>query len=211
MTGPVTVIGLVQGGCHLEDIRTTVPHRIAIQIPAHLAERSQSLVEALQQRQVMRLGSATVVAKDLPSTQLNTSLRGRGIAPQVTGGGPRPEIAMPSPSDEREMLVLELEASRAECRRLQVLNESLQSNINTMVQQLGVIQRTLEALALRQGPLSPPPFSGGLPQSDVGIPRYIPSTTLEAAEVRITAAESTSTSNVDEAVAALRTLRGKLG
>lgn len=205
MTGPVTVIGLVQGGCLLEDIRITVPQRMAIQIPAHLAERSQSLVDALQQRRVMRLGTPAVVKE--VTAQLNTNLRGRGIAPQVANT--RHEVAPAVASDERELLVLELEASRAECRRLQALNESLQATLQTMTQQLGSIQRAVEALDLRAPSQPRQPRAEGASRAVVAVPHFIPPTTLDVAEVRINPSETTSTSNVDDAVAALRSLRGK--
>lgn len=208
MTGPVTVIGLVQGGYLLEDIRVTVPQRMAIQIPAHLAERSQSLVDALQQRRVMRLGTPAVVKEVAP--QLNTSLRGRGIAPQVANT--KHEPASTTPSEERELLVLALEASREDCRRLQALNESLQATLHTMTQQLGKIQRAVETLSYRPygaGPLPTPQPGRGGARMEGAVPHFIPATTLEAAEVRINPSESTLTSNVDEAVAALRSLRGK--
>lgn len=206
MTGPVTVVGLVQGGCLLEDIRTTVPQRTAIQIPAHLAERSHSLVDALQQRRVMRLGGPAIV-KEAPA-QLNTSLRGRGIAPLVANTRHEPP-PLPAPAEERELLVLELEASREECRRLQALNEALQSTLHAMSDHLGRIQRTLETLSSHGIPARIPARVGGGPRGDAGIPQFIPPTTLEVAEVRITPSESTSASNVDEAVAALRSLRGR--
>jgi hypothetical protein len=208
LTGPVTVIGLVQGGCLLEDIRITVPQRMAIQIPAHLAERSQSLVDALQQRRVMRLGTPAVVKE--VSAQLNTSLRGRGISPQVANM--RHDPAPVAPSDERELLVLELEASREECRRLQALNEALQVTLQTMTQQLGKIQHAVEALSYGTGqsPAQQQQSLGrGSPRVVGAVPHFIPPTTLEVAEVRINPSETTSTSNVDEALAALRSLRGK--
>jgi hypothetical protein len=152
----------------------------------------------------MRLGSPVVV-KEVPA-QLNTSLRGRGIAPQVANT--RREPSLPAPSEERELLVLELEASREECRRQQTLNESLQATLNIMAQQLGKIQRAVETLTRRPGsPQSP--WVGAGPRTAEAVPHFIPQTTLEVAEVRINPSESTSTSNVDEAVAALRSLRGK--
>jgi hypothetical protein len=208
------VIGLVQGGCLLEDIRVTVPQRMALQIPAHLAERSQSLVEALQARRVMRLGSPAVV-REVPA-QLSTSLRGRGIAPQVSPPRHEPRPAGP-PEEERELLVLALEASREDCRRLEALNEALQGTLQSLTHQLLHIQEGVDSLVRSRaapGALPVPQplraFGGGGGQRKAeAVPHFIPPTTLEAAEVRINPAESTSTTNVDEAVAALRSLRGK--
>lgn len=211
MTGPVTVIGLVQGGVVLEDIRTTVPQRMAIQIPAHLAERSRSLADALQQRQIMRLGGPTVV-NEVPAP-LSPSLRGRGIPPQGPTAVTRAERPQLVSAAERELLVLELEASREECRRLQGLNEALHGTLQLMGQQLSQIQATLDALVMRRTDVLP--TSHGLNASDLVpskndlVPHFIPRTTLGAAEVRINAAETASVSKVDEAVAALRSLRGK--
>jgi len=208
LTGPITVLGLLQGGCYLEDIRTTVPHRMSIQIPPHLAERSQSLVEALHRRQVMRLGSSTSVVKETP-VQLNTSLRGRGIAPPQGASTVRLETPAPAAADERELLALELEATRAECRRLQALNDALQAAVSTMTEQLGQIRQAIETLAQRAPVAGLPLPAPRAMRGDAGVSHYIPATTLEAAEVRITPSEATVTSNVDHAVAALRSLRGK--
>jgi hypothetical protein len=192
---------------------------VPIQIPAHLAERSQDLVEALQQRRVMRLGSVMgsgtggMVMKQESVPQLNPSLRGRGIAPFVPA--PKADVVPSTASwGEREALVVELEASREECRRLQALNEALQGTLTTMTEQLWNIQRAVETLTLRQGPVPQPPqfrapWIGGPARTAAAVPHFIPPTTLEAAEVRINPREGTSISNLDEAVAALRSLRGK--
>lgn len=204
--GAVTVVGLVRGGLLLEDIRVTVPERVAIQIPAHLAERSRSLREALEQRRVMKLGSVPVATDTV--SHLATALRGRGIAPVVSA---RQEPAAAS-SDDRELLVLELEASREECRRLRAKNDALQGTLEALAGQLVKIQQGVDTLLQRQpGLVAAPPLSWneGQRSATAAVPHYIPATTLEVAEVRINPTESRSVSNVDAAVAALRSLRGK--
>lgn len=205
MTAAVTVLGLVQGGYLLEDIRTVVPHRMAIQIPGHLAERSQDLLVAIQQQRVMKLGAApATVGREPP---LNPALRGRGIAPHHLSPVAKVDPVGLTWTQERTALLTELEASQQQCQRLQGLNEQLQGVVAGMSTQLAEIQRTLEML-VRTG-LPAAPLTSRVSPVDMTVPQFIPSTATDAAEVRINLTEKATTSNVEEARAALRTLRGR--
>lgn len=204
----MTVVGLVPDGYVIEDIRTTIPYRIAVQIPANLVTRSRHLTDALQQQRVMQLGTPTVAAPPLAPI-----LRGRGIAPHHT----RPVAPPPAPAPwpPQEVLERELEASRAQCAYLQGINETLQVTLTNMTAQLAQIQMTLESFGSRQVFPTAATLSGRAQTSaepsflDEAIPHFIPETSSAAAEVRISLPETATETNVDEALAALRALRGK--
>lgn len=207
MTAAVTVLGLVQGGHLLPDIRTVVPHRTAIQIPGHLAERSQDLVMAIQQQWVMKLGVASAGSGKEAPPSLNPALRGRGIAPHhARPGALKADLPMGGWPREREALLTELELSRQQCQHQSSVNQRLQDTLAGLTAQLAEIQRSIDALARRRdvGSVIAP-----VTLVDDSVPQFIPSTSLDAAEVCINVTERASTSNVDEARAALRSLRGR--
>lgn len=215
MSGGITVIGLTPGAFMIEDIRTSVPFQTAIQIPAHLAQRSRHLGEALQQQRIMQLGNTLPVAVSPKEPPLAPILRGRGIALHTPIATKQAEVG-PWPR-EREALLRELELSRTQCLQLQGMNETLQVTLTSMADQLTRIQRTLDGLSPTQAAApgrtvavpvvvnTPPPTSF----LDEAVPHFILPTTQGAAEVRISIPEGTSTSDLTDVRGALRTLRGK--
>ena len=212
--GGVTVIGLTPGTFLIEDIRVTVPYREAVQIPSHLVQRSRNLGEALHQQRIMQLGNALPVAPArLPKPTLAPSLRGRGIAPHLPVS--TTQAATPTWPEEREVLLQQLEASRAQGAQLQGMNESLQSTLESMSGQLQEIQATLSGMSLA-APAEGTRATAPKARADESlledsIPHFIPPTAQEAAEVRIAIPEKTSDSDLSGARGALRSLRGKPG
>lgn len=213
MSGGVTVIGLTPGACVIEDIRISVPYQTAVQIPAHLAQRSRHLGEAIQQQRVMQLGNAL----PLPAAQakippLTPILRGRGIAPHNPVGTRQAESANPW-ERERESVLRELSASQAQSRQLEGINDALQVALTNMASQMREIQQTLSGLSLSQSVVpmarAAPAVSTSSPVLDDSTPHFIPATTQEAAEVRISIPETTSDSDLSGARGALRSLRRK--
>lgn len=214
MSGGVTVIGLTPGTCVIEDIRISVPYQTAVQIPAHLAQRSRHLGEAIQQQRVMQLGNALPLpAPPAKAPPLAPILRGRGIAPHNPVGTRQTGVA--TSDREREAMERELEASRAHGKQLEGINEALQVALTNMTGQLNQIQQTLSGLSLAQS-AAPAAVkataafpSRSEPAMDDSIPHFIPATTQEAAEVRISIPETTSDSDLSGARGALRSLRKK--
>jgi hypothetical protein len=205
MSGGMTVIGLTPGIFLIEDIRVSVPYQTAVQIPAHLVQRSRHLGEALHHQRIMKLGNAlplpaAATAPALPP--LAPILRGRGIAPHnpVTTRAP----VAPAWPQEREALLREMDAS----------NEAFQAALTAMSSQLSQIQQTLANMkggqvqeASPAGPRTRTASVEAEPAFDDSIPLFIPPTTQEAAEVRISLPESTSDSDLSGARGALRSLR----
>lgn len=215
MSGGVTVIGLTPGIFLIEDIRVSVPFQTAVQIPAHLAQRSRNLGEALHQQRVMKLGNALPppAAATAPVTPpLAPILRGRGIAPHNPVATRAPDAS--AWQREREALLRELEASRSQGQQLLGVNEALQSALTAMGGQLSQIQQTLsgmksdgvqEGRAARVRTQSAPVDAD--PAVDDSVPLFIPPTTQDTAEVRISIPENTSESDLSGARGALRSLR----
>lgn len=213
MKGGVTVIGLTPGSFTIEDIKVTVPFQTAVQIPAHLAQRSRNLGEAIHQQRVMQLGNALpapVVPHQAPP--LTPILRGRGIAPHNPVGVRQGDGSW---QREREGLLRELEVSRSHGTQLQGINEALQAALEDMSSKLSQIQQTLSGMGAatavgtstaRQDVTRLEPTRTAL-EDDV--PMFIPPTTDGAAEVRISIPETTSESDLSDARGALRSLRGK--
>ncbi len=71
MVGGITVAGLVTGTHVIEDIRVSVPHQIAVFIPADLAYRSKDLWRGISQRRLFQLtgGSGLAVESNTRVTQ----------------------------------------------------------------------------------------------------------------------------------------------
>lgn len=209
MSGGVTVIGLTPGVFVLEDIRVNIPYQTAVQIPAHLARRSRCLGEALHQKRVMQLGNALPlpVSSQRPSTPpLAPILRGRGIAPHAP-------LKTGTPQQDRDALLRELALSRSNGQQLHGINEALQAALAAMGDQLSQIQQTLAGMKSGQiqeaKPFAPRPSApvSAEPSFDDSIPHFIPPTTREAAEVRISIPETTSESDLAGARSALKSLR----
>ncbi len=66
MKGGFTVTGLVTGGWLIEDIRVSVPHGVAVFIPADDAYRSKDLWRAIQQGRVFQLTGGAGLAVEPP-------------------------------------------------------------------------------------------------------------------------------------------------
>src|SRR5262245_26758589 len=149
MSGGVTVIGLTPGAYVIEDIRVSVPYQTAVQIPAHVAQRSRNLGEAIQQQRIMQLGNALPLPAPPPEPvipPLAPILRGRGIAPHKPVNVQRATPGDTSWHQEREALLRELGTSRAHGEQLQGINEGLQASLTNMANQLSQIQQTLAGL-----------------------------------------------------------------
>lgn len=208
----ITVVGLVPGGYTIEDIRVSVPHHEAVQIPAHLVDRSKSLIEALQGQRIMQLGGplpAAPAQRDPPV--LAPPLRGRGIAPHNPVAQRQDTATWPR---ERDALVRELEASRAQSLQLQAVNQTLQETLTNMAAQLTLIQKAVTDLSAGREsvPMRLPSLRPRQPEPtptflDEAVPHFIPATAGAVAEVRISVPESTSDSDLTEARGALRSLR----
>lgn len=215
MSGGVTVIGLTPGIFLIEDIRVSVPFQTAVQIPAHLAQRSRNLGEALHQQRVMKLGNTLPLpaAAAVPLTPpLAPILRGRGIAPHSPVAA-RPPDASSTWQREREALLRELEASRSQGQQLLGVNEALQSALTAMGGQLTQIQQTLAGMKMegvQEGRAARARAQSvavdAEPAVDDSVPLFIPPTTEDAAEVRISIPENTS-EDLSGARGALRSLR----
>lgn len=69
MKGGFTVTGLVTGGWLVEDIRVSVPHGVAVYIPADQAYKSKDLWRAIQQGRVFPLTGGAGLAVEPPTTK----------------------------------------------------------------------------------------------------------------------------------------------
>jgi len=214
MSGGVTVIGLTPGSFTIEDIRIAVPYQTAVQIPAHLAQRSRNLGEAIQLQKIMQLGNALPLpAPQAKAPALAPILRGRGIAPHSPVSTQQAGVAAGSWSREREALLRELQGSKVHGEQLQGINQALQAALAQMTDKLNQIQLTLTELGSAPAREAP---AGGAPASaakqellDEAPPHFIPATSEQAAEVRINIPETTSGSDLTDARGALRNLRNK--
>lgn len=59
MSGEVVVAGLVTGTHLIEDIGVTVPHQVAVRIPADVALKSKDLWRGIQQNRLFRLNAGS--------------------------------------------------------------------------------------------------------------------------------------------------------
>lgn len=191
MSASITLIGLVAETHYVEDIRTHIPYRTAVQVPAELAHRSRDLKHALQERHVMQLGNV------LPAGSV---YRGTGA---VQGSGnpnpvPSPGSAAKEPEQVEKAVPIQIPAPEPDGAVLTLLA--------TMAGQLAAIQKTLATLKLQGGVAASTRsdlFSGE-------VPMFIPDRIRgEASEVSISVPESKVEADLSGARGALRALRGK--
>lgn len=72
MKGGFTVTGLVTGGWFLEDIKVSVPHGVAVYIPADQAYKSKDLWRSVQQGRVFPLTGGAGLAVEPPTSKSTT-------------------------------------------------------------------------------------------------------------------------------------------
>lgn len=209
----VMVIGLVAGEHTIEDIKVDVPHRVAVQIPGHLAQRSRDLQEAIQAKKILKLSGS------LPSGAVMRA----GVPVQRSGAArppaARPEVASGDQSlkTENARLFRELEDFKGRERNyllqiegLNTLNQGMQTTMTAMSGQLTAIQGVLEDLRKQGIHVSALPSSAAVAkvsEVDGSAPMFITSVKNEDAKVNIKVTEQESQTDISASRAALKSLR----
>ena len=205
----ITVIGMVSGTHIIEDIRVTVPFRVAVQISAEQANWSRDLKKDLQEKRIVQIQGA------LPAGAV---FRGHGAVPRAAApiNGKRRQtftevntVELQGYKDEIVQLKQELEASKEKAAQLQSLNLGLQTTLTTMSTQLQSIQTLLQELKKQGIQVTAVPGTPGVSVSvDEDVPLFIPeSFKKEGAKINISVEEKAQETNLSSSRDALKKLR----
>jgi hypothetical protein len=200
----ITVVGLDKDGVYLEDVRISIPHRVAVTIPPQFI-KSRELADAINQRRVFQLQGS------LPPGAV---FRGTGAVPRAGAPAPAP-VHRPvhnTPDSESPSLKTENAKLQQELAEQKALNLGLQTTLAAMSGQLTAIQGVLEDLKERG--ISVQTVSGGLPigpKTDVedDVPFFIPSVKRDDVSARFTVQGQESGTDLDASKNALKALRKK--
>lgn len=205
MTGEVVVAGLVTGTHLIQDIGVTVPHRVAVRIPAEVALQSKDLWRGIQQGFLFKLSAGAGLSYSSTSAPAPTPTPPPVPAPAQS----RFEIENQTLRAENLRLANELSVERQRNLSLQTLLTNLTSGLAGVQTALGkleasprvVVAGTAEARA------TGPEVVGG------AVPTFIPAHVLpENVEAQIhTEKETTDRSNLSSAASRLRDMRRQSG
>lgn len=206
----ITVVGLIEEGIYIEDIRVQVPYRVAVNIHGNLVKSSRDLAAAINQKRVFQLSGV------IPP---GTAFRNTGAVPTKAAAAP-----VVRATDDVKMRALEtqIEALISENARLRKDLQAAQSQAAQSQAALDINQTLLQLtgrLDSIQGALGglhkTSPASEGRPQAKSGVeddvPLFIPSVKRDDAKVNINVEGSTSEADISGTKSALKALRGKKG
>jgi hypothetical protein len=199
----ITVVGLDKEGVYLEDVRITIPYRVAVAIPPHMV-KSRELADAINQRRVFQLQGS------LPAGAV---FRGTGAVPRAGAPAPAAPRRTPAkgPDPESQSLKAENVKLRQELAEAKALNQGLQTTLTAMSGQLTAIQGVLEDLK-KQGiqvqAVTGTPRVAGV---DDDVPMFIPPVKRDDVTANFTVAGQESGTDLDATKSALKALRGKRG
>lgn len=203
MSGEVVVAGLVTGTHLIEDIGVTVPHQVAVRIPADVALKSKDLWRGIQQNRLFRLNAGS----------------GLNIAAEVHAQPP----ANAAVQQENQRLHHETQRLQQENQRLQQENQRLAAELAAERQRNDSLQAALvsglQGVQTAIGKLESAPRvvlagpgaaqAGGSDVVGGDVPTFVPDKILpENVEAQIRPDKTTAEqSNVSSAASRLRELR----
>lgn len=206
MSGEVVVAGLVTGTHLIEDIGVTVPHQVAVRIPAEVALKSKDLWRGIQQNRLFRLNAGS----------------GLNIAAEVHAPPPSPPVLQ----QENQRLHFEVQRLQQENQRLQQenqrlvgelaaerqRNDSLQAALVGLTSGLQGVQTAIGKLETAPRVVMAGPGAVNVGGSDVvggDVPTFVPDKILpENVEAQIRPDKATAErSNVASAASRLRELK----
>lgn len=194
MSGDIVVAGLVTGTHIIEDINISVPHQVAVRIPAEMALRSKDLWRAIQQQKVFKLDAGHGLQIAVKPTPAST--------PDVDSD------RVSQLETENKRLTQELALERQRNERLQDLLSGLQAQLQEVKQSLGRLEDGPKVVQVVQASQQASP---GAVTGVVGgeVPTFVPEKIRpEAAEAQIrSSTETVEKTNVSSAVSKLRELK----
>lgn len=210
--GGMTVVGMVTGTHIIEDLRITVPYRVAVTIAAEDVLRSRDLQIALQQKKIFPLQN------NLGGLKVRGHPQPRAVPPPVTPttivaeADPRALDALTASQDDLRRAIASSEEHNAKLEAALEASQSEKAEIKgaleTTTQQFSEVMEAIKGLQAGGGVVSAAGTSGS---EVVGgdVPTYIPDVIKpKNADARISVKEEASTAtSVDGSANKLRELR----